>query len=70
MGRPRTPLTWCCGTATIRPIVMWSIGNEIDYPDDPFTASPGQGFDPSVPQHPRAKKSGLSADLMPRSRAD
>jgi beta-galactosidase len=37
-------------------IVMWSIGNEIDYPDDPFT-------------HPRGrdgvKPNSLSADLMP-----
>jgi hypothetical protein len=37
-------------------IVMWSIGNEIDYPDDPFT-------------HPRGrdgvKANSLSADLMP-----
>ena len=37
-------------------IIMWSIGNEIDYPDDPFT-------------HPRGrdgvKPNSLSADLMP-----
>jgi beta-galactosidase len=37
-------------------IVLWSIGNEIDYPDDPFT-------------HPRGrdgvKPNSLSADLMP-----
>ena len=43
-------------------IVMWSIGNEIDYPDDPFTHPRGRGFDPSIPQQPR--KGGLSADLM------
>jgi beta-galactosidase len=37
-------------------VVMWSIGNEIDYPDDPFT-------------HPRGrdgvKPNSVSADLMP-----
>ncbi|MEO8372964.1 MAG: glycoside hydrolase family 2 TIM barrel-domain containing protein, partial [Candidatus Solibacter sp.] len=46
-------------------IVMWSIGNEIDYPDDPFTHPRGRGFDASVPQQPGVKKAGLSADLMP-----
>ena len=44
---------------------MWSIGNEIDYPDDPFTHPRGRGFDPSVPRQPDVKQGGLSADLMP-----
>ncbi|MDR3701746.1 MAG: glycoside hydrolase family 2 TIM barrel-domain containing protein [Candidatus Sulfopaludibacter sp.] len=46
-------------------IVLWSIGNEIDYPDDPFTHPRGRGFDPSVPRQSTAKKASLSADLMP-----
>ena len=46
-------------------IILWSIGNEIDYPDDPFTHPRGRGFDPSVPRQPTEKKTGLSADLMP-----
>jgi hypothetical protein len=46
-------------------IIMWSIGNEIDYPDDPFTHPRGRGFDPSVPRDSTAKKTALSADLMP-----
>ncbi len=37
-------------------IVMWSIGNEIDYPDDPFTHPRGRGG---------VKANSLSADLMP-----
>jgi hypothetical protein len=37
-------------------VVMWSIGNEIDYPDDPFTHPRGRnGAKPNTP----------SADLMP-----
>ena len=45
-------------------IVMWSIGNEIDYPDDPFMHPRGRGLDPSVPVDPKKPKP-LSADLMP-----
>jgi beta-galactosidase len=46
-------------------IVMWSIGNEIDYPDDPFTHPRGRGYDPSVPREAGVKPNSLSANLMP-----
>jgi beta-galactosidase len=46
-------------------IVMWSIGNEIDYPDDPFVHPRGRGFDPAVPRPPGAMHTGPSADLLP-----
>ncbi len=37
-------------------VILWSIGNEIDYPDDPFTHPKGRGG---------VKPGSLSADLMP-----
>jgi hypothetical protein len=44
-------------------IVMWSIGNEIDYPTDPFVHPRGR-VDNSIPVDPNAKPSP-SANLMP-----
>jgi len=44
-------------------IVMWSIGNEIDYPDDPFVHPRGRK-DANIPVDPAAKPSP-SANLMP-----
>jgi beta-galactosidase len=44
-------------------IVMWSIGNEIDYPTDPFVHPRGR-VDSSIPVDPNAKPSP-SANLMP-----
>ena len=44
-------------------IVMWSIGNEIDYPTDPFVHRLNR-VDASIPVDPNAKP-GPSANLMP-----
>jgi beta-galactosidase len=44
-------------------IVMWSIGNEIDYPTDPFVHARGR-HDNSIPPDP-GKPEFLSANLMP-----
>jgi hypothetical protein len=44
-------------------IVLWSIGNEIDYPTDPFV-HPLNRVDSSIPVDPKAKP-GPSANLMP-----
>jgi hypothetical protein len=44
-------------------ILMWSIGNEIDYPDDPFVHARGR-VDPAIPVDPN-KKPSPSANLMP-----
>jgi hypothetical protein len=44
-------------------VVMWSIGNEIDYPNDPFVHAGGR-VDSSVPPD-TVKTKPLSADLMP-----
>jgi len=44
-------------------IIMWSIGNEIDYPTDPFV-HPLNRVDSSIPVDPKAKP-GPSANLMP-----
>ncbi len=44
-------------------IIMWSIGNEIDYPDDPFVHPRGR-LDPNIPIDPAAPPSP-SANLMP-----
>jgi beta-galactosidase len=43
-------------------IVMWSIGNEIDYPTDPFVHARGR-HDDSIP--PDGKPQTLPAELMP-----
>ncbi len=45
-------------------IVMWSIGNEIDYPTDPFVHPRGR-HDNSIPPDAPGKSDTLSADLMP-----
>jgi beta-galactosidase/beta-glucuronidase len=45
-------------------IVLWSIGNEIDYPTDPFVHPRGR-HDNSIPPSATAKPDTLSADLMP-----
>ena len=45
-------------------IVMWSIGNEIDYPTDPFVHPRGRR-DNSIPPDAGVKTKDLSADLMP-----
>jgi beta-galactosidase len=45
-------------------IVMWSIGNEIDYPTDPFVHPRGRR-DNSIPPDAAGKAQTLSADLMP-----
>jgi hypothetical protein len=45
-------------------IIMWSIGNEIDYPTDPFVHPRGR-HDNSIPPDPGGKAPTLSADLMP-----
>ncbi len=45
-------------------IVMWSIGNEIDYPTDPFVHPRGRR-DNSIPPDAGGKPQTLSADLMP-----
>jgi hypothetical protein len=44
-------------------IIMWSIGNEIDYPTDPFV-HPLNRVDRAIPVDPKAKP-GPSANLMP-----
>lgn len=44
-------------------VVMWSIGNEIDYPDDPFVHPAGRR-DAAIPVDPNVKPSP-SANLMP-----
>jgi hypothetical protein len=44
-------------------IIMWSIGNEIDYPDDPFVHTRGR-VDSAIPVDPN-KKPSPSANLMP-----
>ena len=44
-------------------IVMWSIGNEIDYPDDPFVHPRGR-VDASVPHQSGEEQQRLSANLM------
>jgi beta-galactosidase len=44
-------------------VIMWSIGNEIDYPDDPFVHPRGR-VDSAIPVGP-GKKPGPSANLMP-----
>jgi beta-galactosidase len=45
-------------------IVMWSIGNEIDYPTDPFVHPRGR-HDNSIPPDAPGKPDTLSANLMP-----
>jgi hypothetical protein len=45
-------------------IVMWSIGNEIDYPTDPFVHPRGR-VDNSIPKDGGVKPKDLSANLMP-----
>jgi beta-galactosidase len=45
-------------------IVMWSIGNEIDYPTDPFIHPRGR-HDNSIPPDAPGKSDTLSANLMP-----
>ncbi|MBZ5585632.1 MAG: DUF4982 domain-containing protein [Acidobacteriia bacterium] len=44
-------------------VIMWSIGNEIDYPDDPFVHPRGR-VDSAIPVDTN-KKPSPSADLMP-----
>ena len=42
--------TWCAGTATTLRVILWSIGNEIDYPNDPFSHPVlGNNYRPSNP---------------------
>jgi beta-galactosidase len=45
-------------------IVMWSIGNEIDYPTDPFVHPRGR-HDDSIPPDTPGQSEILSANLMP-----
>jgi beta-galactosidase len=45
-------------------VIMWSIGNEIDYPTDPFVHPRGRR-DNSIPPDAGVKPKELSANLMP-----
>jgi beta-galactosidase/beta-glucuronidase len=45
-------------------IILWSIGNEIDYPTDPFVHPRGR-HDNSIPPDAPGKSDLLSANLMP-----
>ena len=45
-------------------IILWSIGNEIDYPTDPFVHPRGR-HDNSIPPEASGKSELLSANLMP-----
>ena len=45
-------------------IILWSIGNEIDYPTDPFVHPRGR-HDDSIPPDAPGKSEFLSANLMP-----